>query len=101
MPTIAGFEPASELLKTLAAPVRLAITHADHTDYSHDGHVHRVHDYHVDECVGGTHVTAEHDVDAHQHDATCGHDGVQHDDHIDFVHDGHRHAAHDHHYDEH
>jgi len=25
VPTIAGFEPASELLKTLAAPVRLAI----------------------------------------------------------------------------
>jgi zinc transport system permease protein len=37
----------------------------------------------------------------HRHGPTCGHEAVDHDDHIDYVHDGHRHAAHGAHYDEH
>lgn len=37
----------------------------------------------------------------HQHGDGCGHESVQHDDHVDYVHDGHRHSAHDDHYDEH
>lgn len=41
------------------------------------------------------------DHDAHWHGESCGHEQVQHEDHLDWVHDGHRHAQHDGHYDEH
>jgi len=44
---------------------------------------------------------AEHTVAEHHHDAGCGHETVQHQDHVDYVHDGHKHAEHDGHYDEH
>ncbi len=37
----------------------------------------------------------------HEHGPECGHPGVPHDDHLDYVHDGHRHAPHGSHYDEH
>ena len=37
----------------------------------------------------------------HVHQPGCGHLGVQHGDHTDFIHEGHRHAAHADHYDEH
>ncbi len=37
----------------------------------------------------------------HQHGDDCGHQAVEHGDHIDYVHDGHRHAMHGDHYDEH
>ena len=37
----------------------------------------------------------------HDHGEDCGHPGVPHGDHVDYVHDGHRHAAHGDHYDEH
>ena len=43
-------------------------------------------------------IHAEHD---HQHGPDCGHEAVQHGDHVDYLHDGHRHAAHGDHYDEH
>lgn len=75
--------------------------HADHTDYVHDGHLHRVHGEHADECEVATHAAAEHDAAAHQHGTECGHVAVPHGDHADFVHDGHRHAVHEGHYDEH
>lgn len=39
--------------------------------------------------------------DGHAHGAGCGHDAVQHGDHVDYLHDGHKHAAHGDHYDEH
>jgi zinc transport system permease protein len=42
--------------------------------------------------------TGEHE---HQHLPGCGHQAVQHGDHVDFLHEGHRHAAHVDHYDEH
>lgn len=29
-----------------------AIKHNDHYDYVHDGHLHRIHGKHVDECEG-------------------------------------------------
>jgi len=29
-----------------------AVQHEDHVDYIHDGHFHRVHGDHVDECAG-------------------------------------------------
>jgi hypothetical protein len=44
---------------------------------------------------------AEHTVTQHKHGAECGHETVQHDDHVDYVHDGHKHAQHAGHYDEH
>ena len=44
---------------------------------------------------------AEHTVAEHQHGEACGHETVQHDDHVDYVHDGHKHAQHADHYDEH
>ncbi len=37
----------------------------------------------------------------HEHGPGCGHDAVEHGDHVDYLHDGHRHAAHAGHYDEH
>ena len=43
-------------------------------------------------------TTADHD---HAHGPECGHPGVPHGDHVDYVHDGHRHAVHGEHYDEH
>jgi zinc transport system permease protein len=45
------------------------------------------------------HETA--DAHPHEHGPDCGHAGVRHGDHVDYVHDGHRHAAHGGHYDEH
>lgn len=54
----------------------------------------------VDEdAVEPTHVPAE--QHRHEHGADCGHVGVRHGDHTDFIHEGHRHAAHVDHYDEH
>jgi hypothetical protein len=46
---------------------------------------------------------ARHDADdhTHVHGEGCGHDSVQHGDHLDYVHDGHLHAEHAGHYDEH
>ena len=44
------------------------------------------------------HDAADHE---HAHGEACGHDTVQHGDHIDYLHDGHRHAEHAGHYDEH
>ncbi|WP_130013700.1 metal ABC transporter permease [Serinicoccus sediminis] len=37
----------------------------------------------------------------HEHGLECGHEAVEHGDHVDYLHDGHRHAAHEGHYDEH
>ncbi|GGD29886.1 metal ABC transporter permease [Nocardioides daphniae] len=37
----------------------------------------------------------------HQHGDGCGHEAVDHGDHVDYLHDGHRHAPHGEHYDEH
>jgi hypothetical protein len=42
-----------------------------------------------------------HDEHTHEHGPDCGHETVEHDDHVDYLHDGHRHAAHDGHWDEH
>jgi len=37
----------------------------------------------------------------HVHGEGCGHEAVQHGDHVDYLHDEHRHAEHEGHYDEH
>ncbi|QCB95799.1 zinc transporter permease [Arthrobacter sp. PAMC25564] len=44
---------------------------------------------------------AEHGPAEHEHRPGCGHETVQHDDHVDYVHDGPKHALHGDHYDEH
>jgi zinc transport system permease protein len=52
-----------------------------------------------DPRLAGAHVTAgEH---PHEHGDRCGHPGVSHEDHMDYLHGGHLHAAHGRHYDEH
>ncbi|WP_460511477.1 zinc transporter permease [Frigoribacterium salinisoli] len=48
-----------------------------------------------------TETHAEHTVAEHQHGEACGHETVQHDDHVDYVHGDHKHAQHADHYDEH
>jgi len=53
----------------------------------------------TDERLAGGHVPAEQHV--HEHDDQCGHPGVPHDDHVDYLHEGHLHAPHGQHYDEH
>jgi Fe2+ or Zn2+ uptake regulation protein len=55
------------------------------------------------ECAAGQAVVnhVPHLNHPHRHGADCGHLGVQHGDHMDYVHSGHRHAAHGDHWDEH
>lgn len=47
------------------------------------------------------HKLAEHSVEDHKHGQECGHEAVQHGDHVDYKHDGHLHHEHNDHYDEH
>lgn len=42
-----------------------------------------------------------HDQHSHAHGASCGHTGIRHQDHVDYLHDGHLHHAHSDHVDEH
>lgn len=78
----------------------VAVAHGDHTDYLHDGHRHRGHERHWDECAGeDAHLS--HEAHDHEHGEGCGHEPVTHGDHVDYVHEGHRHAAHAGHWDEH
>ena len=77
----------------------VAVPHGDQVDYVHDGHLHREHAGHYDECEPAAHT--EHGSHDHVHGEGCGHVAVPHGDHVDYVHDGHRHAPHDGHYDEH
>lgn len=48
-----------------------------------------------------TDIHAEHTVGLHTHGPDCGHEAVEHGDHIDYVHGDHHHALHGNHYDEH
>ena len=41
------------------------------------------------------------EMHAHEHGPGCGHQQVEHGDHVDYLHDGHLHAPHGDHYDEH
>jgi len=49
----------------------------------------------------GTEQHAEHSLDDHTHGENCGHQAVEHEDHVDYMHGEHMHAEHDGHYDEH
>lgn len=46
-----------------------------------------------------THVI--HEDHTHVHGPDCGHEAVQHGDHVDYLHDGHLHHVHEDHVDEH
>jgi zinc transport system permease protein len=46
------------------------------------------------------HLTVD-EPHGHEHGPGCGHEAVEHGDHVDYIHDGHRHAVHGGHYDEH
>lgn len=76
-----------------------AVPHGDHVDYAHDGHLHREHAGHWDECEPAGH--AVHEGHEHVHHDECGHAQVPHGDHVDYLHDGHRHAEHGDHWDDH
>ena len=54
-----------------------------------------------EDSMAETETHAEHTVVEHHHEAGCGHEAVQHGDHVDFAHGDHKHAEHDGHYDEH
>ncbi|MDA7650793.1 hypothetical protein N8607_00695 [bacterium] len=43
----------------------------------------------------------KHENHDHAHGPDCGHTGVKHGDHVDYLHDGHMHHPHDGHVDEH
>jgi hypothetical protein len=88
-----------------------AVRHEDHVDYVHDGHLHHPHEGHVDEhaisesssnpkACGTGHDCSGHES-GHSHGSTCGHEGVPHGDHTDYLVDGHLHHAHDAHCDNH
>lgn len=79
---------------------RVAVPHGDHVDLSAAGRFLR-----LDEKSGWVDCEpvghAVHRVHPHRHGSGCGHVGVPHRDHVDYVHDGHRHAVHGDHYDDH
>jgi hypothetical protein len=87
------------------------IEHAEHTDYLHDGHLHFVHESHVDEHVvelsaanpddcTTDHACGEHEV-SHKHESGCGHEAVPHASHTDYLVAGHLHHQHEGHCDDH
>ncbi|WP_235929123.1 ArsR/SmtB family transcription factor [Marisediminicola senii] len=74
-----------------------AITHVLETNSSPDPRTNNP----LKETIMAEEKLAEHTVVEHEHKSDCGHESVQHDDHVDYVHDGHKHAQHEDHYDEH
>jgi hypothetical protein len=88
-----------------------AIEHEGHIDYLHDGHLHHVHGDHVDEHVLAVskanpdactpkHACGGHDA-KHVHGPNCGHEGVPHGDHVDYLVKDHLHHPHGDHCDDH
>lgn len=88
-----------------------AVAHGDHTDYLHDGHLHRPHGEHTDECAIAVdaanpadctpaHACTSHEA-AHVHGPDCGHAAVPHGDHTDYLVAGHLHHPHGEHCDDH
>lgn len=88
------------------------ITHDDHTDYLHDGHLHHptsggaVEEHTLP--LGGNNpadCTPSHNCGAHpashKHGTGCGHDTVPHGDHVDYLVSGHLHHPHGDHCDDH
>ncbi len=87
-----------------------AIKHEGHTDYLHDGHLHHIHDGHVDEHMlsessNKTSCTPEHKCSSHdaqhRHGPQCGHEGIPHGDHVDYLVGNHLHKPCQNHCDDH
>lgn len=89
----------------------VALKHGDHIDYLHDGHLHHQNGDAVDEHV--IEVTSKnpscctpefghkgHEA-GHVHGSGCGHEGVPHGDHTDYLVDGRLHHPHGNHCDDH
>ncbi|ROP28300.1 hypothetical protein EDD30_1045 [Couchioplanes caeruleus] len=74
--------------------------HGDHTDYVHEGHIHRWTQGNWEECGATEHLTHT-DVHDHVHGDGCGHPAIPHGDHTDYLHEGHRHVRHGDHWDDH
>jgi hypothetical protein len=87
------------------------VEHEGHTDYLHEGHLHHVNGAQVDEhafavgdanpdrCTPG-HACGIHEA-SHVHGPTCGHPGVPHGDHTDYMVGSHLHHPHGEHCDDH
>jgi hypothetical protein len=94
-----------------AACGHTAVRHEGHTDYLHDGHMHHVHGDHVDEHSMKTSAanpdacTPDHACKGHEkghvHGPSCGHEGVPHAGHTDYLVSGHLHHPHGGHCDDH
>ena len=70
----------------------LAISHLDHTNYVHAGHIRCIIDGESVECdIAVCTLQEDHDQ---EHGPDCGHVAVPHGDHIDYIPDGHRHRSH-------
>ncbi|MCP3100800.1 hypothetical protein LZ198_18170 [Myxococcus sp. K15C18031901] len=87
------------------------VKHGDHVDYMHEGHLHHSHNGHTDECTiavdatNPSRCTPSHQcsghAQGHTHGPDCGHEGVPHGDHVDYLVEGHLHHVHDSHCDDH
>lgn len=81
------------------------IQHGDHIDYVHHGHLHHIHDDHWDECripIDGINPNEENNVNCGcNHGMDCGHEMVQHGDHMDYLVNGRLHHSHAGHCDDH
>jgi hypothetical protein len=67
-----------------------AVRHDGHVDYLHDGHLHHMHGDHVDEHVISASATnpvqcTPQTQCSHKHGPGCGHEGVPHADHTDYL----------------
>jgi hypothetical protein len=89
----------------------VAIKHEGHTDYLHEGHLCHPEEGQVEDHtlpVGAanpdgctpSHACAAHDA-RHVHGPGCGHAGVPHGDHVDYLVGGHLHHPHGGHCDDH
>ena len=75
-------------------------------DYLHDGHLHHMHEDHVDEHVIAVDATNPAKCTpqvhcSHAHGPNCGHQAVPHGDHVDYLVDGRLHHPHGDHCDDH
>ncbi|WP_162064369.1 hypothetical protein [Vibrio taketomensis] len=84
-----------------------AIRHGDHIDYLVDGVLHHPHGDHCDEhVIEASEVNPNacnpvHTCQGHVHGPGCGHEAIQHGDHIDYIVDGRLHHQHGEHCDDH
>ncbi|WP_265460387.1 hypothetical protein [Enterococcus sp. HY326] len=81
------------------------ILHKDHVDYVHDGHLHHKHENHWDECaieISEKNPNAcNHVEEPCLHNDDCGHEKIQHGDHLDYIVEGRLQHVHEKHVDDH